>query len=58
MAAILHLGNIEFVKGEESDAAEPKDDKSRFHLKVAAELFMYILQYSVFLNNIFIFYRS
>ncbi|XP_033147606.1 myosin-10 isoform X2 [Brassica rapa] len=40
VAAILHLGNIEFVKGEESDAAEPKDDKSRFHLKVAAELFM------------------
>ncbi|WZY92541.1 hypothetical protein YC2023_064870 [Brassica napus] len=29
VAAILHLGNIEFVKGEESDAAEPKDDKSR-----------------------------
>ncbi|KAL0785575.1 hypothetical protein Bca101_001821 [Brassica carinata] len=40
VAAILHLGNIEFEKGEESDAAEPKDDKSRFHLKVAAELFM------------------
>ncbi|KFK31068.1 hypothetical protein AALP_AA6G064300 [Arabis alpina] len=40
VAAILHLGNIEFAKGEESDAAEPKDDRSRFHLKVAAELFM------------------
>ncbi|XP_024016781.1 myosin-10 [Eutrema salsugineum] len=40
VAAILHLGNIEFAKGEESDAAEPKDDKSRFHLNVAAELFM------------------
>ncbi|CAN7115428.1 unnamed protein product, partial [Brassica rapa subsp. narinosa] len=40
VAAILHLGNIEFEKGEEADAAEPKDDKSRFHLKVAAELFM------------------
>ncbi|EFH57530.1 hypothetical protein ARALYDRAFT_321053 [Arabidopsis lyrata subsp. lyrata] len=40
VAAILHLGNIEFGKSEESDAAEPKDDKSRFHLKVAAELFM------------------
>ncbi|KAF8105261.1 hypothetical protein N665_0161s0057 [Sinapis alba] len=40
VAAILHLGNIEFEKGEESDAAEPKDDKSRFHLKMAAELFM------------------
>ncbi|XP_023640678.1 myosin-10 isoform X4 [Capsella rubella] len=40
VAAILHLGNIEFAKGEDSDAAEPKDDKSRFHLNVAAELFM------------------
>ncbi|CAH2038926.1 unnamed protein product [Thlaspi arvense] len=40
VAAILHLGNIEFAKGEESEAAEPKDEKSRFHLKVAAELFM------------------
>ena len=40
VAAILHLGNIEFAKGEESEASEPKDDKSRFHLKTAAELFM------------------
>ncbi|CAE5956532.1 unnamed protein product [Arabidopsis arenosa] len=40
VAAILHLGNIEFAKGEESEASEPKDEKSRFHLKVAAELFM------------------
>ncbi|CAA0374310.1 unnamed protein product [Arabidopsis thaliana] len=40
VAAILHLGNIEFAKSEESDGAEPKDDKSRFHLKVAAKLFM------------------
>ncbi|XP_010522441.1 PREDICTED: myosin-7 [Tarenaya hassleriana] len=40
VAAILHLGNIEFVKGEESDDSEPKDDKSRFHLKMAADLFM------------------
>ncbi|KAK8685437.1 hypothetical protein V6N13_041438 [Hibiscus sabdariffa] len=39
VAAILHLGNIEFVQGEESDSSEPKDDKSRFHLKTAAELF-------------------
>lgn len=40
VAAILHLGNIEFVKGEEIDSSMPKDDKSRFHLQTAAELFM------------------
>lgn len=40
MAAILHLGNIEFKKGQEIDSAEPKDEKSRFHLKTAAELLM------------------
>ncbi|VVA89970.1 unnamed protein product [Arabis nemorensis] len=40
VAAILHLGNIEFAKGEDSEASEPKDENSRFHLKVAAELFM------------------
>ncbi|CAB4292501.1 unnamed protein product [Prunus armeniaca] len=40
VAAILHLGNVEFAKGNETDSSEPKDDKSRFHLKIAAELFM------------------
>ncbi|KAK9288816.1 hypothetical protein L1049_017281 [Liquidambar formosana] len=40
VAAILHLGNIEFAKGKEIDSSEPKDDKSRFHLRTAAELFM------------------
>ncbi|KAL5553872.1 hypothetical protein UlMin_041273 [Ulmus minor] len=40
VAAILHLGNIEFTKGTESDSSEPKDEKSRFHLKTVAELFM------------------
>ncbi|XVF29233.1 hypothetical protein REPUB_Repub15cG0103400 [Reevesia pubescens] len=40
VAAILHLGNVEFTRGQETDAAEPKDDKSWFHLKLAAELFM------------------
>ncbi|KAK8599738.1 hypothetical protein V6N12_049611 [Hibiscus sabdariffa] len=39
VAAILHLGNVEFVKGKEVDSSEPKDDKSRFHLKTAAQLF-------------------
>ncbi|KAG2320269.1 hypothetical protein Bca52824_013482 [Brassica carinata] len=37
VAAILHLGNIEFAKGEESEASEPKDEKSRFHLKQCDE---------------------
>ncbi|KZV21513.1 myosin-6-like, partial [Dorcoceras hygrometricum] len=40
IAAILHLGNIEFVKGKEIDSSMPKDEKSWFHLKTAAELFM------------------
>ncbi|XP_062166607.1 myosin-8-like [Alnus glutinosa] len=40
VAAILHLGNVEFAKGKEIDSSEPKDDKSWFHLKTAAELFM------------------
>ena len=41
VAAILHLGNIEFAKGTETDSSEPKDEKSRLHLKTAAELFMW-----------------
>ncbi|CAA0818666.1 Myosin-8 [Striga hermonthica] len=40
VAAILHLGNIEFAKVSESDASQPKDDQSRFHLKTAADLLM------------------
>ncbi|KAH9616482.1 hypothetical protein KSS87_017295 [Heliosperma pusillum] len=40
VAAILHIGNIEFKKGSEPDSSEPKDDKSVFHLKTASELFM------------------
>ncbi|CAG7886841.1 unnamed protein product [Brassica rapa] len=40
VAAILHLGNIEFGKGKEADSSAPKDDKSNYHLKTAAELFM------------------
>ncbi|OVA02253.1 IQ motif [Macleaya cordata] len=39
VAAVLHLGNIEFAKGKEMDSSEPKDEKSWFHLKTAAELF-------------------
>ncbi|XP_051143189.1 myosin-6-like [Andrographis paniculata] len=40
IAGILHLGNIEFVKGKEIDSSMPKDEKSWFHLRTAAELFM------------------
>lgn len=40
IAAILHLGNIDFAKGEEADSSRPKDEKSLFHLNAAAELFM------------------
>ncbi|KAF6175051.1 hypothetical protein GIB67_039599 [Kingdonia uniflora] len=40
VAAILHLGNIDFAKGEEIDSSVPKDDKSKFHLQMTAELLM------------------
>ena len=40
VASILHLGNIEFGKGKEIDSSVPRDDKSWFHLKTAAELLM------------------
>ncbi|KAL6545437.1 hypothetical protein OROGR_009311 [Orobanche gracilis] len=38
VAAILHLGNIDFGKGKEIDSSIPKDDKAKFHLKTTAEL--------------------
>ncbi|KAL6214452.1 hypothetical protein ACLB2K_013886 [Fragaria x ananassa] len=40
VAAVLHLGNIEFAKGKEADSSTPKDEKSWFHLKTVAELLM------------------
>ncbi|CAH2037137.1 unnamed protein product [Thlaspi arvense] len=40
VAAILHLGNIDFGKGEEIDSSVIKDENSRFHLNLAAELLM------------------
>lgn len=43
VAAILHLGNIDFAKGKEIDSSVPKDDKAKFHLKMTAELLMYTL---------------
>lgn len=41
VAAILHLGNIEFAKGKEIDSSVLKDEKSRFHLNMIAELLKY-----------------
>lgn len=38
VAAILHLGNIEFAKGEEIDSSKIKNEKSRFHLNMTAQL--------------------
>ncbi|KAL6499542.1 hypothetical protein OROGR_027452 [Orobanche gracilis] len=40
VASILHLGNVEFAKGEEIDSSVLKDHMSRFHLETAAELLM------------------
>ncbi|XP_075100951.1 myosin-9-like isoform X2 [Nicotiana tabacum] len=40
VASVLHLGNIEFAKGNEIDSSVLKDDKSRFHLQTTAELLM------------------
>ncbi|KAL6635354.1 hypothetical protein ACP70R_028025 [Stipagrostis hirtigluma subsp. patula] len=40
VAAILHLGNVEFAEGDDGDSSKPKDEKSMFHLRTAAELFM------------------
>ena len=54
VAAILHLGNIEFTKGQEIDSSVPKDDKAKFHLQTAAELFMYICLTSKFMVYILI----
>ena len=43
MAAILHLGNLEFSKGSDVDSSVIKDEKSRFHLNMTAELLKYDL---------------
>uniref|UniRef100_A0A453Q2S2 Myosin motor domain-containing protein n=1 Tax=Aegilops tauschii subsp. strangulata TaxID=200361 RepID=A0A453Q2S2_AEGTS len=40
VAAILHLGNVEFAEGDDVDSSKPKNEKSMFHLRTAAELFM------------------
>ncbi|KAB5574325.1 hypothetical protein DKX38_001519 [Salix brachista] len=38
VAAILHLGNVNFAKGQEIDSSVIKDEQSRFHLNVTSEL--------------------
>ncbi|KAJ4806937.1 Myosin-17 [Rhynchospora pubera] len=38
VAAILHLGNVNFAKGKEPDSSQIMDDKAKFHLNTAAEL--------------------
>lgn len=43
VAAILHLGNVNFAKGKEIDSSVIKDEKSRFHLTMTAELLRYVL---------------
>ncbi|KAJ4708904.1 putative myosin [Melia azedarach] len=40
LAAILHLGNIEFSPGKEHDSSVIKDQKSSFHMQMAADLFV------------------
>lgn len=39
LAGILHLGNVEFSPGKEHDSSVVKDQKSNFHLEMAADLF-------------------
>ncbi|KAF3554589.1 hypothetical protein F2Q69_00014821 [Brassica cretica] len=37
VAAILHLGNIEFCKGEDADSSSLKDEQSMFHLQMTCD---------------------
>ncbi|KAG2402740.1 Myosin-9 Myosin XI [Vigna angularis] len=41
VAGILHLGNINFSKSEETDFAVLEEEESKFHLQTTAELLMY-----------------
>ena len=41
MVAILHIGNVDFSKGKDTDSSKLKDDKAMFHQKMTNELFMY-----------------
>lgn len=52
VAAILHLGNVKFAKGEEIDSSVLEDEKSKFHLQTAAEHLMY--DWSLYTCNTFL----
>ena len=59
LAAILHVGNIEFAPGKDTDSSKIKDSTSNFHLQMAAKLFMYVFFASttmIFLGKIFLFF--
>jgi hypothetical protein len=45
------LGNVEFAEGDDVDSSKPKDEKSLFHLKTAAEIFMYV-SFSLLLETV------
>lgn len=51
VAAILHLGNIEFSKGEDADSSSLKDEQSMFHLQMTSELLMYYTALLLFQLN-------
>eukprot|EP00250_Pteridium_aquilinum_P005479 c15564_g1_i1 orf=543-5159(-) len=40
VASILHLGNIDFIQGKESDSSVLKNETSQFHLQTVADLLM------------------
>ncbi|KAJ7533864.1 hypothetical protein O6H91_13G068100 [Diphasiastrum complanatum] len=40
LASILHIGNVEFVSGKDTESSKLKDEKSIFHLQTAADLLM------------------
>lgn len=50
VAAILHLGNVNFVKGSEVDSSKLKDEKSVYHLRITAELLM-LVNYWILLDG-------
>lgn len=52
VAAVLHIGNIDFAKGKEIDSSVIKDEKSRFHLKTASDLLMYVHKLRRFTSSV------
>jgi hypothetical protein len=46
------LGNIEFAEGSDVDSSKPKDEKSLFHLRTAAEIFMYVSFFFSFFQTV------